>query len=190
MLQNSKITWLLTLISWFLASFSCLMHVVHCKQNGESFFFSVTPIYGRVWLDEYLTNWRPWQIDPRFSCKIARWWWGFFFQFQKKLRGGGGKGVTSVNSVGGGGGCAGPKKNLQVWDSQRLAPLILYMYFTQDWSSHICHSYIHWQENALAFLSPNIKTLKLHHYTITKLLMRPYHIDHGTDVQHKSVYKA
>ena len=21
------------------------MHVVHCKQNGESFFFSVTPLY-------------------------------------------------------------------------------------------------------------------------------------------------
>lgn len=176
------------LVLWFLASFSCVMHVVRCKQKEESFFF-VTAIQASLigWVFNQLktlTNRSTFFLQ---NCSVVV---GFFFPIPKKIEGGGGKGVTSVNSVGGGGGCAGPKKNLQVWDSQRLAPLILYMYFTQDWSSHICHSYIHWQENALAFLSPNIKTLKLHHYTITKLLMRPYHIDHGTDVQHKSVYKA
>lgn len=185
MFQNSKIIWLLKLVLRLLASFSCMMHFV-CRKQKESFFF-VTAIQASLigWVFNQLktlTNRSTFFLQ---NCSVVV---GFFFQFQKKLRGG--KGVTSVNSVGGGGGCAGPKMNLQVWDPQKLAPLILYMYFTQDWSSHICHSYIHWQENALVFLSPNIKTLKLHHYTITKLLMRPYHIDHGTDVQHKSVYKA
>ena len=43
MFQNSKIIWLLMLVLQFLASFSYVMHVVHCKQKEESFFL-VTPI--------------------------------------------------------------------------------------------------------------------------------------------------
>ena len=43
MFQNSKIIWLLMLVLQFLASFSNVMHVVHCKQKEESFFL-VTPI--------------------------------------------------------------------------------------------------------------------------------------------------
>ena len=189
MFQNSKIIWLLKLVLWLLASFSCMMHFVCRKQKEESFFF-VTAIQASLigWVFNQLktlTNRSTFFLQ---NCSVVV---GFFFQFQKKIEGGGGKrGSHQWIQLGEGGGCAGPKKNLQVWDPQRLAPLILYMYFTQDWSSHICHSYIHWQENALVFLSPNIKTLKLHQHTIKKLLMRPYHIDHGTDVQHKSVYKA
>ena len=55
MFQNSKIIWLLMLVLRFLALFSCVIHVVRCKQKEESFFF-VTPIKARVRLDEYLTN--------------------------------------------------------------------------------------------------------------------------------------
>ena len=183
MFQNSKIP----KFQNHLASFSCMMHFVCRKQKEESFFF-VTAIQASLigWVFNQLktlTNRSTFFLQ---NCSVVM---GFFFSIPKKIEGGG-RGSHQWIQLGVGGVCAGPKKNLQVWDSQRLAPLILYMYFTQDWSSHICHSYIHWQENALAFLSPNIKTLKLHHYTITKLLMRPYHIDHGTDVQHKSVYKA
>ena len=43
MFQNSKIIWLLMLVLQFLASFSYMMHLVHCKQKEESFFL-VTPI--------------------------------------------------------------------------------------------------------------------------------------------------
>ena len=43
MIQNSKTIWLLMLVLQFLASFSYMMHVVHCKQKEESFFL-VTPI--------------------------------------------------------------------------------------------------------------------------------------------------
>ena len=39
MFQNSKITRRLMLVLRFLASFSCVMRVVRCKQKGESFFF-------------------------------------------------------------------------------------------------------------------------------------------------------
>ena len=42
-LHNSKIIWLLMLVLQFLASFICVMHIVHCKQKEESFFFA-TPI--------------------------------------------------------------------------------------------------------------------------------------------------
>ena len=41
--QNSKIIWLHMLVLQFLASFSCVMHVVGCQGKVESF-FSVTPI--------------------------------------------------------------------------------------------------------------------------------------------------
>ena len=167
MFQNSKIIWLLKLVLWLLASFSCMMHFVCRKQKEESFFF-VTAIQASLigWVFNQLktlTNRSTFFLQ---NCSVVV---VFFFSIPKKNWGGGEKGVTSVNSVGGGGGCAGPKKNLQVWDPQRLAPLILYMYFTQDWSSHICHSYIHWQENALVFLSPNMQNLKttsLHNHKI------------------------
>ena len=43
MFQNFKIIRLLMLVLRFLASFSCVMHVVRCKQKEQSFFF-VTPI--------------------------------------------------------------------------------------------------------------------------------------------------
>ena len=69
MFQNSKIIWLLMLVLRFLALFSCVIHVVRCKQKEESFFF-VTPIKARVRLDEYLTNWSSWQIDSGFSAKL------------------------------------------------------------------------------------------------------------------------
>ena len=39
MFQNSKIIWLLMLVLLFLASFSCVMEVVRCKQIEENFFF-------------------------------------------------------------------------------------------------------------------------------------------------------
>ena len=151
MFQNSKIIWLLKLVLWLLASFSCMMHFVCRKQKEESFFF-VTAIQASLigWVFNQLktlTNRSTFFLQ---NCSVVV---GVFFQF----------------NLGEGGGCAGPKKNLQVWDPQRLAPLILYMYFTQDWSSHICHSYIHWQENALVFLSPNMQNLKttsLHNHKI------------------------
>ena len=69
MFQNSKIIRLLMLVLRFLALFSCVMHVVRCKQKEESFFF-VTHIKARVRLDEYLTNWSSWQIDSGFSAKL------------------------------------------------------------------------------------------------------------------------
>ena len=63
---------LFVLVLWFLASISCVMRVVRCKQKEESFFF-VTLTQERVWLDEYSTNWGPWQIDPHFPAKLLVW---------------------------------------------------------------------------------------------------------------------
>ena len=37
MFQDSKIIWLLLLVLRFLASFSCVMKVVRCKQIEESY---------------------------------------------------------------------------------------------------------------------------------------------------------
>ena len=92
------------LVLRFLASFSCVMHVVRCKQKEESFFF-VTP--KRVCLDEYLTNWSPWQIDPSFSREIDRWGRGGVRgpNQERNFLGGG-----HIGEFGRGGGDAGPKK--------------------------------------------------------------------------------
>ena len=166
MFQNSKIIWLLKLVLWLLASFSCMMHFV-CRKQKESFFF-VTAIQASLigWVFNQLKTLTNRSMFFLQNCLVVV---GFFFSIPKKIEGGGGRGSHQWIQLGEGGGCAGPKKNLQVWDPQRLAPLILYMYFTQDWSSHICHSYIHWQENALVFLSPNVQNLKttsLHNHKI------------------------
>ena len=71
-------------------------------------------------MDEYSTNWSPWQIDPGFSTKSG--WGGEGYggaKSNEKFSGGGEvshNGKFSWRS-------AGQKRNLQIWNLQRLASM-------------------------------------------------------------------
>ena len=94
----------------FLASFSCVMHVVHSKQKERKFLVCYS------YIGESLIRW----VFNQLKSLTDR---STFF-LQNYLEGGGSRGSKSketfsggaalTNSIGGGG--AGLKKNLQIWD--------------------------------------------------------------------------
>ena len=118
MFQNSKIIWLLMLVLQFLASFSYVMHVVHCRQKEE-----FLPCYS--YISESLIGW----VFNQLKSLTDR------SRFFHKIGGGGG-GVRESKSnekFSGGGGAshngkfswrsAGQKRILQIWNLQRLASM-------------------------------------------------------------------
>ena len=74
MFQNSKIISLSNLafsacimVSGFNFLAWCALFVANKNKRVSSLLL----LYKRVWLDEYSTNWGPWEIDPHFSREIA-----------------------------------------------------------------------------------------------------------------------
>ena len=81
MFQNSKIIWLLMLVLQFLASFSYVMHVVHCRQKEE-----FLPCYS--YISESLIGW----VFNQLKSLTDR------SRFFHKIGGGGGGGVRESKS--------------------------------------------------------------------------------------------
>ena len=109
MFQNSKIIWLLMLVLWFLASFSCVMHVVVNKKKRV---FLCYP-----YLSKSLIGW----VLNQLKSQTARWGGGRWVGGPNQKRNfPGGSCIGKFGRVGQG---AGPKKYLQICDLQRLASL-------------------------------------------------------------------
>ena len=158
-IQNDQASYACITVSGFIFLRDAHWFVANRKEKVSSLLLLYKQ--ARVWLDKYSTNWSPWQIDPRFSHKIARWRGGVGVQIERKISWGGGG--TFVNSVGGGcwSGKKSPdlrspevvisvvaqQKNLYIWDLHQQASLPLafsYCRFLQNvWEKLVAISNYH-----------------------------------------------
>ena len=97
-IQNDQASYACITVSGFIFLRDAHWFVANRKEKVSSLLLLYKQ--ARVWLDKYSTNWSPWQIDPRFSHKIARWRGGVGVQIERKISWGGGAHLSTPSGGG------------------------------------------------------------------------------------------